>query len=169
MRRDCKAVGTVLSCAAALSGSPALGAGKTVTARAGRLETGVFDSGATEIPACHAPFLDPAGSTVATVPTGQDPDMLTFAPDGCRVLVANEGEPSDDNGMDPERSVSVIELSDSLASAAVRVARLGGINVLKGVRTSGPGATAAQDLEPESTAVSGGGGRASATTPPSRH
>ena len=137
--------------------------------RAGRLETGVFVSGATEIPACHAPFLDPAGSTMATVPTGQDPDMLTFAPDGCRELVANEGEPSDDNGLDPERSVSVIELSDSLASAAVRVARLGGINVLKGVRTSGPGATAAQDLEPESTAVSGGGGRASATTPPSRH
>ncbi len=93
MRRDCKAVGTVLSCAAAWSGTPALGAGKTVMTRAGRLETGVFVSGATEVPACDAPFLDLAGSTVATVPTGQDPDMLTFAPDGCRVRVENEGEP----------------------------------------------------------------------------
>ena len=114
----------------------------------GRLETGVFDSGAAEIPAYHAPsrtllvtggdtiwridlsdleapgllgaiaapegmtstsvavhgdifavafagpsgaagtvaFLDSAGNTLATVPVGHHPDMLTFTSDGRRVL-----------------------------------------------------------------------------------
>ena len=222
MRRGATTIGAVWSCAAVWCGSPALGAGDAVMSLVGRLETGVFDSGAAEIPAYHAAsrtllvtggdtiwridlsdpeapglqgaiavpdgmtatsvaahgdlfavafagpagtagkvaFLDPGGNTLGTVPVGQHPDMLTFTPDGRRVLVANEGEPSDDYRTDPEGSVSVIDLSDGPASATVRAVRFGGASVPEGVRTFGPGATAAQDLEPEYVAVSADGTRA---------
>ena len=105
-------------------------------------------------------FFDPEGEALGAVPVGRHPDMLMFTPDGRRVLVANEGEPSDDYGIDPEGSVSVIELSDGLASATVRAVRFGGFSVPEGVRIFGPGASAAQDLEPEFVAVSGDGTRA---------
>ena len=50
-----------------------------------------------------ATFLD-------SVEVGALPDMVTFTPDGGKVLVANEGEPSDDYTVDPVGSVSVINI-----------------------------------------------------------
>ena len=56
---------------------------------------------------------------IATVQVGALPDMITFTPDGTRILVANEGEPNsyvEADSVDPEGSVSVIELGAFLAS-----------------------------------------------------
>ena len=49
-------------------------------------------------------------SLISSVTIGAQPDMITFTPDGNTVLVANEGEPSDDYQTDPEGSVSVIDV-----------------------------------------------------------
>lgn len=94
------------------------------------------------------------------VEVGALPDMVTFTRDGQKVLVANEGEPSDDYREDPEGSVSIIDLSNGVASATVTTAGFGGFDddqadlEAAGLRVFGPGATLAEDLEPEYIAVS---------------
>ncbi|KAA5539936.1 DUF839 domain-containing protein [Roseiconus nitratireducens] len=51
--------------------------------------------------------------------------MVTFTPDGNKVLVANEGEP--DDGVDPEGSVSIIDVSGGVLSATVQTATFDGL------------------------------------------
>ncbi len=108
-------------------------------------------------------FFDAAtGTFLGAVEVGHLPDMLTFTPDGMKVLVANEGEPNSygrPESFDPEGSISIIDLAGGVAAATVRTADFkafdGQIDALKaaGVRIFGPGATVAQDLEPEYIAV----------------
>lgn len=96
---------------------------------------------------------------LAEVAVGALPDMLTFTPDGKAVLVANEGEPNVGYTIDPPGSISVIDLRDGVAAAKVKTIGFEAFNDqadalrAKGVRIYGPGATVAQDLEPEYIAV----------------
>ncbi len=98
-----------------------------------------------------------------SVVVGYLPDMLIFSPDGTKVLTANEGEPNSygqGNSFDPEGSVSIIDISGGVGAATVQTAGFTSFNgqmaALKaaGVRIYGPGATVAQDLEPEYIAFS---------------
>jgi DNA-binding beta-propeller fold protein YncE len=57
---------------------------------------------------------DASPTFVKAVSVGNLPDMVTFSPDGSKVLTANEGEPSGDYGIDPEGSVSVIAMIDNM-------------------------------------------------------
>ena len=96
---------------------------------------------------------------------GAQPDMVAFTPDGTRVLTANEGEPSDDYQIDPDGSISIVDFSDPAnptVSTADFTAYNGQEDALRsqGVRIYGPGASAAQDLEPEYIAVSADGSTA---------
>jgi len=101
-------------------------------------------------------FYEATGSNsfLGSAPLGPLPDLVKFAPDGDTVLVANEGEPSDDYSTDPEGSVSVVDVSSGFGSASEAKADFTGFDAAtlrsKGVRIFGPGASAAQDLEPES-------------------
>ena len=100
-------------------------------------------------------FFDTDGNPQTSVSVGALPDQLTFTPDGRFVLVANENEPDDDFVIDPVGSVSVIDTQDFTA----RIAAFDAFNdaaatlVAAGVRVFGPGASVAQDLEPEFIAV----------------
>jgi 2',3'-cyclic-nucleotide 2'-phosphodiesterase (5'-nucleotidase family) len=125
-------------------------------------------------------FLDTSGDVLGVARVGALPDALTFTPDGKHVVVANEGEPSDDYGIDPLGSVSVITVRTILnpprfcrvlprlcefliTYGAVRTLDFRAFNegryrhreLPAGVRIFGPGASVAQDLEPEYVAVSG--------------
>ncbi|BAY93855.1 MULTISPECIES: choice-of-anchor I family protein [unclassified Tolypothrix] len=112
------------------------------------------------------------GSFLNSVEVGNLPDMLTFTPDGTKVLTANEGEPNSygqANSFDPEGSVSIINLANGVANATVQTAGFTAFNsqidALKaaGVRIFGPGSTVAQDVEPEYIAFSGDGTKAYVT------
>ena len=117
-------------------------------------------------------LLDHDGTVVATAAAGAGPDALAFTPDGKRIVVANEGEPNSygqPDSVDPEGSVSLVTVPPGLAnSSRKKLARLPSrlidfraFNVGSrrndelpaGVRIFGPGATVAQDLEPEYVAV----------------
>ena len=101
-------------------------------------------------------FTDASGVVIDTAPVGALPDMLIFTPDGLHVLVANEGEPNDDYTIDPEGSISVVRVPRNGVTALSRTAGFASFNagVDPAVRIFGPGATVAQDLEPEYIAVS---------------
>ncbi|RYD98280.1 MAG: T9SS type A sorting domain-containing protein [Sphingobacteriales bacterium] len=105
-----------------------------------------------------AVFFDTTGVFVSQVSVGAMPDMITFTHDGTKVLVANEGQPKSDYAIDPEGSVSVIDISGGIANLVqnqVTTADFQAFNsqvaTLKaaGVRIFGPNATVAQDMEPE--------------------
>ncbi|MEQ9465816.1 MAG: choice-of-anchor I family protein [Ekhidna sp.] len=94
-----------------------------------------------------------------SITVGALPDMVTFSPDGNWILVANEGEPNDDYTVDPQGTVSIIDASGatpSLAGTATFTSFNDQEDELEamGFRVFGPGATLAEDVEPEYITVS---------------
>ncbi|VEP17401.1 Alkaline phosphatase [Hyella patelloides LEGE 07179] len=102
-------------------------------------------------------FYNTEGTLLNQVTVGALPDMLTFTPDGTKILVANEGEPGEEN--DPEGSVSIIDISGGVADATVTTAGFTAFNGQeetlrsRGVRIFA-GRTFAQDAEPEYITIS---------------
>jgi hypothetical protein len=108
-------------------------------------------------------FFDEDGVFISQVPVGAMPDMVTFNNDYTKVLVACEGEPKSDYTVDPEGSVGIIDVTGgfaSLTAANVTMVNFQSFNGqeatlrAQGIRIFGPGASAAQDLEPEYITVS---------------
>ncbi|WOB70553.1 choice-of-anchor I domain-containing protein [Microcystis aeruginosa] len=105
-------------------------------------------------------FFNTNGVFESQVTVGTLPDMLTFTPDGNRVLVANEGEAK--GGINPNSSVSIIDLSISVLNATVNTATFTGFNGQENtLRNQGvrifPSQTVSQDVEPEYITVSDNG------------
>lgn len=104
-------------------------------------------------------FFDAAGNYINDVPAGALPDMLTYTPNGEWLLAANEGEPNSygqPDSVDPEGSITIVDLRNGIANATSRnvgFSHLNGTTLDASVRIFGPGATVAQDIEPEYIAV----------------
>ncbi|WP_130733601.1 choice-of-anchor I family protein [Flavobacterium sp. J27] len=114
-------------------------------------------------------FMDTNGTIGATVDAGVLPDMVTFTPDGTKVIIANEGEPNDDYTIDPEGSITIVDVTAGLNNIQQsdvthltfnafdsQLATLRANNV----RIFGVNATVSKDLEPEYITVAADGNTA---------
>ena len=105
-------------------------------------------------------FYQTDGTFMSAVEVGALPDMVGFTPDGNYVLNANEGEPNDDYSVDPEGSISVIDVSGGFTGLTAQTAgfsafNVGGTKSLTGpVRVSAKAVSVAADMEPEYIAFS---------------
>lgn len=108
-------------------------------------------------------FMDVDGNVLSTVEAGALPDMITFTPDGSKLMVANEGEPNTDYSIDPEGTVSIVDLSNGAANLTQTDVTSLNFNAFDSqmqqlkdasVRLFGINATVSQDLEPEYITVS---------------
>ncbi len=87
-----------------------------------------------------------------SVTVGSLPDMLTFTPNGSRLLVANEATPTTYGGVDPKGSVSIIDMSTRslITSAGFDLVPTSGSNIRS------PG----MNYEPEFIAINAAGTKA---------
>lgn len=99
------------------------------------------------------------------VTVGSLPDGVAFSPDGKYLVTANEGELSNtfmSDGIDPEGSISIIAINNGIPADTATTLRFTDFNVggtrrsefPADVRIGRPGATVAQDLEPEYVSIS---------------
>jgi 2',3'-cyclic-nucleotide 2'-phosphodiesterase/3'-nucleotidase/5'-nucleotidase len=112
-------------------------------------------------------FFDPDGDPIGDpVKVGVDPDAMAFTPDGSKLVLANTATAGDN---DPEASITIIRVhrrSRHRVTTDVTNAGFSRFNGqvaqlrARGVRIFRPGATVAQDLEPETVAVAPDGSRA---------
>ncbi|WP_027383757.1 choice-of-anchor I family protein [Epilithonimonas caeni] len=110
-----------------------------------------------------AVFFDINGNFLKQLTVGALPDMVTFTPDGKKVMTANEGEPNDAYTVDPEGSISIIDISagiSNISQSNVTTLSFAGYNnqeaafFASGGRKVKSTSTLAQDLEPEYIAIS---------------
>ncbi|TPH18547.1 collagen-like protein [Litorilituus lipolyticus] len=121
----------------------------------------------------HIAFFDIAGATpsfIKNVVVGDLPDNVVFTHDGTKAIVANEGEPSKDYVIDPEGTISIININDSIPEDTATNLSFTSFNneqaelESQGAKFSNPSGhtikgsvrqySVAQDLEPEYIAIS---------------
>ncbi len=96
-------------------------------------------------------------SLIKQITVGALPDMVTFSPDGKFILTANEGEPNDDYSIDPDGTVSIIEVTNNYAVTTLDFSSFSSqLSTLKtkGFRIASPTNNFASDIEPEYITIS---------------
>lgn len=99
------------------------------------------------------------------VTVGSLPDGMSFSPDGSKLVVANEGELSVNfatDGIDPVGSISIIAIANGVPADSATTLDFSAFNAGANraselpvdVRIGRPGATVAQDMEPEFVTIS---------------
>lgn len=161
--------------------APALGTGNSASVFGDKLAVS-FDGGAPGANGFVAIFTLDAGGTsaswTASFEVGVVPDMVTFTPDGSRVLVAIEGEPTAGYATDAPGGLTIIDVSDASAAnwtstffgfggfdAQAAALRAAGVKLNNAIPGSAGYNTVlpSTDLEPEYITVSPDGSRAFVT------
>jgi hypothetical protein len=108
-------------------------------------------------------FFDTNGTFLKQVTVGALPDMITFSPDGTKVMTANEGQPNANYSIDPEGSISIINIAGgipNLNQSNVTTLLFTAYNaqetalIASGVRKLKLTSTLSQDFEPEYITIS---------------
>ncbi len=115
-------------------------------------------------------FFDINGNFISKVKVGANADNVVFTPNGQKILVANEGEPNVGYTIDPEGSVSIIDVSGGFAGLTQSNVQTAGftafnspavidskIRVFGRIQSGGSflrNSTVAEDLEPEYITIS---------------
>jgi DNA-binding beta-propeller fold protein YncE len=155
-------VGTIDLSLAATSAGIEIGAANSVSAKQGLVAVAI-EAAVKQDSGLIALYRSDDLSLLATYPAGALPDMVTLTSDGQAILTANEGEPSGDYSVDPEGSITIVDISKGFTDQAeVKQVSFASFNagqarhaeLSAGVRTAGPAGTSiAQDLEPEYMAL----------------
>lgn len=93
---------------------------------------------------------------IKVVQVGALPDMVAFSPNGKYIVSANEGEPNDAYTIDPEGTISIIDVEMGFSVSTLGFSAFESQKdklIKKGYRVFGPGASLAQDTEPEYVAI----------------
>lgn len=111
--------------------------------------------------------LDSQGNAtyLKKVTVGSLPDGMAFSPDGSKLVIANEGELSVNfatDGIDPVGSISTIAVANGIPADSATTLDFSAFNaganraseLPADVRIGRPGATVAQDMEPEYVTIS---------------
>lgn len=111
--------------------------------------------------------LDAQGNAtyLKKVTVGSLPDGMAFSPDGSKLVIANEGELSVNfatDGIDPVGSISIIAVANGIPADSATTLDFSAFNAGANranelpaeVRIGRPGATVAQDMEPEYVTIS---------------
>lgn len=108
-------------------------------------------------------FFDKNGTFIKQVTVGALPDMITFTHDGKKLLIGNEGQPNDAYTVDPEGTVSIIDIAGGIANltqANVKTLDFTRFNtnetalLTSGIRKAKSTSTLSQDIEPEYITIS---------------
>ena len=155
-------VGTIDLSLAATSAGIEIGAANSVSAKQGLVAVAI-EAKVKQNPGLIALYRSDDLSLLGTYSAGALPDMVTLSSDGQTILTANEGEPNGDYSVDPEGSITIVDISKGYAEkaevkqvsfAAFNLGQARHAELSMGVRTAGPdGTSVAQDLEPEYMAL----------------
>ncbi|MES2779633.1 MAG: choice-of-anchor I family protein [Bacteroidota bacterium] len=144
----------------------------SVACKNGLVAVAVIDSNGKTNPS-NIVFMDINGNFISKVKAGANADNVVFTPDGTKLLVANEGEPNLDYTIDPEGSISIINLAGGAASLTQANVQTAGfiayntptvldsrIRIFGRIQSGGTflrNSTVAEDMEPEYISISDDG------------
>lgn len=102
-------------------------------------------------------FKTSDNSEIKSITVGALPDMVTFSPNGQFILTANEGQPNDDYSVDPDGSISIIDVNNNYSVVTINFASFVSQKaslVAGGLRIDGFNKDFVKDIEPEYITVS---------------
>lgn len=151
--------GTIDLSAAATAAGVSIGSANSVSAKKGLVAVAI-EAASKQEPGLIALYRSDTLALIGTYTAGALPDMVSLSYDGHYILTANEGEPNSDYSVDPEGSITIVDIRNGFAADKAVVKQIGftdfnsggsrAAELPAGVRITGPqGTSVAKDLEPE--------------------